>query len=170
MIVFAVHPRVCGEHFGSSNRHILWGGSSPRVRGTCLHGCYSHPILRFIPACAGNILPTCNTDPQKTVHPRVCGEHVSLQLSGIDPAGSSPRVRGTYSKHSGSSPRVRGTFAFMLDNNSLNRFIPACAGNISVMEGCGLSHSVHPRVCGEHEVSFTAPTDLDGSSPRVRGT
>ena len=50
------------------------------------------------------------------------------------------------------------------------RFIPACAGN-SILNVCSTSKdSVHPRVCGEQRDSYRSETDMDGSSPRVRGT
>ena len=51
-----VHPRLCGEHkmavFGGPMRH----GSSPLVRGTCNFRAFCDAVIRFIPACAGNIL------------------------------------------------------------------------------------------------------------------
>ena len=77
-------------------------GSSPRVRGTV--GVDEHCNLgaRFIPACAGNgdaLICMVSTNP---VHPRVCGERLSLIVSA----------------------RIADPFG--------NRFIPACAGNGSV--------------------------------------
>ena len=70
----------------------------------------------------------------------------------------------------GSSPRVRGTrreadFAL----GSL-RFIPACAGNAIQWVGTNTNVAVHPRVCGEREVSSAVQDYAHGSSPRVRGT
>ena len=50
------------------------------------------------------------------------------------------------------------------------RFIPAYAGNTSVVARINRSASVHPRVCGEHIVGERGPELLDGSSPRMRGT
>ena len=111
----AVHPRVCGEHISMEAVHAGRTGSSPRVRGTPPgHGI---PALRrrFIPACAGNTLPSRGSGSAPAVHPRVCGEHVS-------------RISGTATE-SGSSPRVRGTRLTKNGNKSLPRFIPACAGN-----------------------------------------
>ena len=110
-----VHPRVCGEHgghagalrreAGSSPRvgeHALRyiedsdpGGSSPRVRGTPP----GYPIgilaFRFIPACAGNTVPSAWQLWSRMVHPRVCGEHFPVRVWPPRARGSSPRVRGT---------------------------------------------------------------------------
>ena len=51
-----VHPRVCGEHSVLSGRPGTFSGSSPRVRGTYQLGVAITIQLRFIPACAGNML------------------------------------------------------------------------------------------------------------------
>ena len=51
-----VHPRVCGEHWGSGTAASCRPGSSPRVRGTPLQDRLVRAQLRFIPACAGNTL------------------------------------------------------------------------------------------------------------------
>ena len=73
--LFAVHPRVCGEHRGIDGNENGIRGSSPRVRGTSPSGqgtarprgssprvrgtfrvlCFPFSVRRFIPACAGNI-------------------------------------------------------------------------------------------------------------------
>ena len=52
----AVHPRVCGEQFRSSDPKIVTTGSSPRVRGTVASWKPFVNAMRFIPACAGNSL------------------------------------------------------------------------------------------------------------------
>ena len=70
-----VHPRVCGEHFSTSDNTGIATGSSPRLRGTRLR---PDVLARGI-----------------SVHPRVCGEHAVMgQLRRLSP-GSSPRLRGT---------------------------------------------------------------------------
>jgi len=112
--------------------------------------------VRFIPACAGNIhkqYPLCQDPP---VHPRVCGEHFLNS--------------GSANFHIGSSPRVRGTYLLLLQLFQPLRFIPACAGNISLARSCRRRDPVHPRVCGEHRVGMIMTVFLIGSSPRVRGT
>ena len=71
----SVHPRVCGEHCLFLRFRLFGFGSSPRVRGTPPADRSAAKRVRFIPACAGNTLPS--------VRP------------WIDAPGSSPRVRGT---------------------------------------------------------------------------
>ena len=50
-----VHPRVCGEHLLYRVGSIPMHGSSPRVRGTWDVNQGGFDLVRFIPACAGNI-------------------------------------------------------------------------------------------------------------------
>ncbi len=95
-------------------------------------------------------------DGQPTVHPRVCGEHESGKHPGLSHCGSSPRVRGTQRK------------AWIVC--AAIRFIPACAGNTTLMRSPNSLAAVHPRVCGEHTWSIGELSAADGSSPRVRGT
>ena len=86
----------------------------------------------------------------------MCGEHTSWF------AGSSSA--------SGSSPRVRGTPADPDEGDATRRFIPACAGNTAQRPAYHFMTPVHPRVCGEHQLSIIAAVGVPGSSPRVRGT
>ena len=151
-----VHPRVCGEHTVINVTLMIHLGSSPRVRGTSELPSPFFLIFRFIPACAGNICLRNQPPESKAVHPRVCGEHT-------------PQI-GCQTLTSGSSPRVRGTY---YDNNRYRfrwRFIPACAGNMTISGQPMPSTSVHPRVCGEHIKRPRWPKAKIGSSPRVRGT
>ena len=71
----SVHPRVCGEHGIVSEQILKRVGSSPRMRGTRKAAQLQTERKRFIPAYAGNTASTPETDPQISVHPRVCGEH-----------------------------------------------------------------------------------------------
>ena len=136
--IVSVHPRVCGEHLGYRKSHQRIYGSSPRVRGT-LHQIHRRQSgQRFIPACAGNTRVCSPRGQGRAVHPRVCGEHVVFKtLAHITP-GSSPRVRGT-----------RHLTASLIDTD---RFIPACAGNTNPRFLQIQNPSVHPRVCGEHNL------------------
>ena len=111
----AVHPRVCGERHHEPLRHFLDGGSSPRVRGTLCGPITIGFSLRFIPACAGNAVPAARSCARQSVHPRVCGERLSVHVPESPSDGSSPRVRGTPLRLRRYFPRLR--------------FIPACAGN-----------------------------------------
>ena len=74
---WTVHPRVCGERLGHSKDSRTVPGSSPRVRGTGTGRCLLPPVLRFIPACAGNGSAVSTTVATRSVHPRVCGERGS---------------------------------------------------------------------------------------------
>ena len=131
-------------------------GSSPRLRGTHQADHGRGQCARFIPASAGNTKLGQIEISFFTVHPRVCGEHHSGRLRWHDSVGSSPRLRGT---RLGPLNRwVRW------------RFIPASAGNTRAPGPTSRSWSVHPRVCGEHGEIDQVAADLDGSSPRLRGT
>ena len=151
-----VHPRMCGEHRG---RHFLTRmgcGSSPHVRGTPWPAFPHYDGVRFIPACAGNTRLYFFGRALITVHPRMCGEHVSYQDRVGDPGGSSPHVRGTpYT-----TPSVR----------IAERFIPACAGNTEGGWRMPPLMAVHPRMCGEHCAAERLYFVGNGSSPHVRGT
>ena len=72
--------------------------------------------------------------------------------------------------YTGSSPRVRGTAASARSLTSRYRFIPACAGNSRPARRVEAYNTVHPRVCGEQIADRPRLLQLDGSSPRVRGT
>ena len=131
-------------------------GSSPRVRGTFFNVIQDPVLVRFIPACAGNIVCAFCAQRSQPVHPRVCGEHFSkLNLTACK---------------AGSSPRVRGTFQLVVDPPPLGRFIPACAGNMPAPAHPLGTAPVHPRVCGEHGRRKCLRPTATGSSPRVRGT
>ena len=147
---------MCGELPTRRTRNDRPSGSSPRVRGTHQPGLAPVGEIRFIPACAGNSQGGDGDHARVAVHPRVCGELVS--------------VRAGVSSGSGSSPRVRGTRPIQPAPKGGCRFIPACAGN-SVRPPAGSSLSpVHPRVCGELRIPFFGGRRVRGSSPRVRGT
>ena len=131
-------------------------GSSPRLRGTPLSCRVRSPLLRFIPAPAGNTRRSALSSFRFSVHPRACGEHQ------FDRAGREP--------HAGSSPRLRGTRSARRRSPRIRRFIPAPAGNTSKSGWLTSYPPVHPRACGEHQVSICDSDRRDGSSPRLRGT
>jgi len=111
-------------------------GSSPRVRGTPLCEASSHNCHRFIPARAGNTRNYRTDTADPAVHPRACGEHISIATLNAAKDGSSPRVRGT--PQQATQGRRRGGF------------IPARAGNTSPVTDEDIEATVHPRACGEH--------------------
>ena len=139
-----VHPRVCGEHGPCCSGNERPCGSSPRLRGTPATTATYSSRWRFIPAFAGNT-PGCRAGwSTRTVHPRVCGEHVlNLSLSG---------------SAFGSSPRLRGTLGEGGLHVSVRRFIPAFAGNTHGIAPLPCRLTVHPRVCGEHSIPAKGST------------
>ena len=126
-----------------------------------MRGTYDNliPILnpaRFIPAHAGNIGWIRESYGCAAVHPRACGEHGGIASAETFGAGSSPRMRGTYT--ASALWRYAG------------RFIPAHAGNIVPDTVNSTITTVHPRACGEHLMCRGQSWAMRGSSPRMRGT
>ena len=150
------HPRVCGEHYVDSAINPTYAGSSPRVRGTPVHGVEQISRGGIIPACAGNTRVVEVAAGLVGDHPRVCGEHCAVSFAWAASVGSSPRVRGTQCE--------RQFIAAVLG------IIPACAGNTIWLIRAPYTDRDHPRVCGEHYGRYSLPTASVGSSPRVRGT
>ena len=149
------HPRVCGEHLAQVPASPYHQGSSPRMRGARLQRLL--PVLRLgiIPAYAGSTASSRVTCMPWPDHPRVCGEHVDIMLTGRSRQGSSPRMRGARMSCS-RTQRWMG-------------IIPAYAGS-TLPSGpslpCGRDH---PRVCGEHIGRYSIRIPRQGSSPRMRG-
>ncbi len=90
-----VYPRWRGEHLkrrASASRLL---GLSPLARGTrfCLR--YLLLCLRFIPAGAGNTVPSGALAPVASVYPRWRGEHGLRPGSVTGDHGLSPLARGT---------------------------------------------------------------------------
>ena len=155
-VIYAVHPRVGGEHTIRGVSCGGYGGSSPRGRGTLFYISCNPLILRFIPAWAGNTRRARVAMVDQSVHPRVGGEHRTTRHQ--------PRHRR------GSSPRGRGTRGVVHDGHLCVRFIPAWAGNTPRGWLGGDPETVHPRVGGEHLPSAPSIPSTRGSSPRGRGT
>ena len=151
-----VHPHGCGEHLLLDGLRDHFGGSSPRVWGTCNSSFANGGTQRFIPTGVGNIRASGRKAHRPPVHPHGCGEHA---LAG-----------GQYPVHRGSSPRVWGTFSRFAFRHLKRRFIPTGVGNMSVSFTYSEETSVHPHGCGEHVKFAVSVPKLAGSSPRVWGT
>ena len=150
------HPRVCGEHLVRTVIFAVKAGSSPRMRGT-LHDWPIHVVVEgIIPAYAGNTPRPRSKSPLPRDHPRVCGEHSMYPSILRDEWGSSPRMRGTLFVNFFYFRRVG--------------IIPAYAGNTSIGIAVPAELRDHPRVCGEHWSLGNESEELEGSSPRMRGT
>ena len=115
---------------------------------------FSHSGI--IPAYAGNTFNTCKRLPKLQDHPRVCGEHCTVNWPYLAHEGSSPRMRGT--RH------VEACTGFSIG------IIPAYAGNTKSFYGKAVVERDHPRVCGEHISARPSSVLNRGSSPRMRGT
>ena len=150
------HPRVCGEHSVVPLALESSAGSSPRMRGTPRYHRCPGIADGIIPAYAGNTIPPVSTPAARRDHPRVCGEHISRNMTSLLTWGSSPRMRGTLKayNHGNRNPGI----------------IPAYAGNTTLQSRRPDQHGDHPRVCGEHCVGVHFAFEAAGSSPRMRGT
>ena len=136
----------------------MWrqSGSSPRGRGTVPD--LTDPISpgRFIPAGAGNRVTASIIGSTWSVHPRGGGEQGFQTIARRQTCGSSPRGRGTDHPSKG--------------DTTMNRFIPAGAGNRRIRSVSSIHRTVHPRGGGEQIGMRREGAIGDGSSPRGRGT
>ena len=128
------HPRVCGANSMSVSHMVTNPGSSPRVRGKQLLRRCSRPLIRIIPACAGQTRSAWWCWTRRTDHPRVCGANPLFHAAAIAESGSSPRVRGKPYETALAPEWIR--------------IIPACAGQTPCLAVGGHHHADHPRVCG----------------------
>ena len=71
---------------------------------------------------------------------------------------------------SGLSPRVRGSLDAASPHGRNRGSIPACAGKPPSRTRARLPDRVYPRVCGEAELAHLGWADVEGLSPRVRGS
>ena len=110
-----VYPRWRGEHSEYFADLFTDRGLSPLARGTRGNSFLDAALLRFIPAGAGNTLPSLVDEKSITVYPRWRGEH--------------PLYLCTQSFTDGLSPLARGTLAKSKNRGMQTRFIPAGAGN-----------------------------------------
>ena len=85
----------------------------------------------------------------------MCGEHEVVQTAERAAAGSSPHVRGARD-------------CVVLPSLSAG-IIPACAGSTLPKGHQNRQTGDHPRMCGEHYMSFLSLRIGAGSSPHVRG-
>ena len=155
LYVSRVYPRVCG---GTKQWWVLdqcYSGLSPRVRGNRSMARVNTPLLRSIPACAGEPQSPLSPSSCESVYPRVCGG-TNCAHSRISPM-------------TGLSPRVRGNPVCGYPAGSRNRSIPACAGEPSKVILPAYFYWVYPRVCGGTLFGAEEPERKDGLSPRVRG-
>ena len=149
------HPRMCGEHDRGLQSRWRCMGSSPHVRGALGNQPPRGSRVGIIPACAGStwLLPFALLESWD--HPRMCGEHQTVQRMNSFGPGSSPHVRGALIT---ADPRTK-----------LTGIIPACAGSTRGTWATTCRARDHPRMCGEHFFRDDELLLAEGSSPHVRG-
>ena len=155
-ILPTAHPRIRGERWVIRRSVISHPGSSPHTRETppCQRdqGCF----CRFIPACAGNARARFTKARSWPVHPRIRGER-AVGARVVEPVA-------------GLSPHTRGTPLHRLYGAPVRRFIPAYAGNESLISARASCTTVHPRIRGERGTARITSARPSGSSPHTRGT
>ena len=154
--LFAVYPRWRGEHRDHKDATDLAVGLSPLARGTLRRLICAGPLLRFIPAGAGNTAEAYPTPGLVSVYPRWRGEHTRNPFR-------LPLVIGL-------SPLARGTPVECKAGTESNRFIPAGAGNTFILNMYYWYFTVYPRWRGEHIVVRIEIRVDGGLSPLARGT
>ena len=150
-----VYPRVCGGTDRIAVRSSGARGLSPRVRGNRRLSGGQRPAPGSIPACAGEPAAKQSSQLRARVYPRVCGGTSMSAHRSFRALGLSPRVRGNRMRRP-----IRGAG---------RGSIPACAGEPEDFSGLAALPTVYPRVCGGTRSRHSAPEDVQGLSPRVRG-
>ena len=150
-----VYPRVCGGTAANTAIPTAAAGLSPRVRGNRRQAAEQAVFRGSIPACAGEPGSGSSGSGIARVYPRVCGG-TSIVVSPIGRAG-------------GLSPRVRGNPCTPLRFRSIQRSIPACAGEPHHADDPRIPAAVYPRVCGGTSRHPRRRRSPRGLSPRVRG-
>ena len=151
------HPRACGANQQRAGEAQLACGSSPRMRGKRHPPSPCNPVMRIIPAHAGQTVSNSSRTSARSDHPRACGANPALSVMTAAPAGS--------------SPRMRGKLGFGFDSFRQRRIIPAHAGQTSRTPTPTPTPTVsdHPRACGANAAAGRIRTLRRGSSPRMRG-
>ena len=88
------HPRIRGEHVVTENDSSLPSGSSPHTRGAPVTTRGLTRSRGIIPAYAGSTEERATDRLSNPDHPRIRGEHKSLEEALGGTAGSSPHTRG----------------------------------------------------------------------------
>ncbi len=94
--ICSVYPRWRGEHVFVCVIYYSVYGLSPLARGTPPSDRASSWLMRFIPAGAGNTVPSGALAPVASVYPRWRGEHHWVVIPEEIQFGLSPLARGTH--------------------------------------------------------------------------
>ena len=149
------HPRIRGEHTARATRPSSRVGSSPHTRGAPSVSPPLSRAWRIIPAYAGSTRGSIQSENSPRDHPRIRGEHLSIELLRCVAAGS--------------SPHTRGALVIGLDPGSAEGIIPAYAGSTPSGLAGEPAPTDHPRIRGEHLLWWWSLSEAAGSSPHTRG-
>ena len=89
------HPRMRGEHVSHAREWGMGPGSSPHARGARGGGAGHGPRQGIIPACAGSTRGGSRSCPPPRDHPRMRGEHRSVQVRHHQGGGIIPACAGS---------------------------------------------------------------------------
>ena len=98
------HPRIRGEHRCRRGRDRGAAGSSPHTRGAHVIGAGGAPASGIIPAYAGSTALCCRILTASADHPRIRGEHFTIEWEVRTGRGSSPHTRGAPASARRASP------------------------------------------------------------------
>ena len=151
-----VHPRERGEAVRLSIEELNGRGPSPRARGSraVAPGQLAEP--RSIPASAGKPRRRRARRSSRVVHPRERGEAGARIPLAPAAAGPSPRARGSQCRRRAGGGRVGS--------------IPASAGKPRPSRRRRDRSGVHPRERGEASSIQSGRLQVQGPSPRARGS
>ena len=130
------HPRRCGENVRAVAARSVHAGSPPQVRGKPPEDFPGAAAFRITPAGAGKTRTKQTYQPDKTDHPRRCGENSVMSARLLLRLGSPPQVRGK---------RLRACPTAAQDG-----ITPAGAGKTEISARKYYPVPDHPRRCGEN--------------------
>ena len=88
------HPRLCGEKFVKSFKHVRTPGSPPPMRGKAICRRMMKNAGRITPAYAGKSQLIVVFQNLLWDHPRLCGEKLEAYMAQQKASGSPPPMRG----------------------------------------------------------------------------
>ncbi|SCQ64133.1 Hypothetical protein PFR_JS9-2_2041 [Propionibacterium freudenreichii] len=125
------------------------------MRGALINVAVAESPLGLTPAYAGSTVRPPQMPVSGRAHPRICGEHgLGEQLRPVL-VGSPPHMRGAQAG--------RGCQSVPLG------LTPAYAGSTPSAPTHASWNWAHPRICGEHQRAWPAPSHQGGSPPHMRG-
>ena len=149
------HPRIRGE-----NERVVAvtnepQETSPHTRGEPQAVGQGWQNRRNIPAYAGRTSQQRDLCARYWKHPRIRGENLTSDLSGVIPIETSPHTRG--------ERWLTSLRAFSAGN------IPAYAGRTLDAEKKKMVFEKHPRIRGENTDPFSPKRPIQETSPHTRG-